>query len=427
MSPQIPTVYLATPDPRPKVAVCGLSEECTPSGTHSEFLVSRLEWDGTGFLDNYDISIIWVDGLANYRDLIIVREKQMRAALKKGKTVVLLFAEKTVAETDSALAPFRDVLKTFGLGSTADIRSGLRDIRSRQAAFETFLERHGLAFATFMPREQLSKDHIETDDIAVSNDRVVARAGMIGHGRVIMLPVHSAVMEQAKLSKQAIATLGAGVLRYLASVSASSHDWVTEGFVFDIEQPILEEEKRLSKQLEEVKARRSDYQRWKMLLAAKQYQLQQAVPVFLREILALDVRQEERFIEDFWIGDSEGNMVAIGEVTSIETGNVSYGTTGKIQSHRSQYGRADDFQGILIVNTFANRTSVTDKDQPIPPNVRKGCTNSSVLITRTLDLVRIYNLMLAGKVTQEAVKNLVLTGSGWLTIDERGVLCLVGE
>ncbi|MBI3021318.1 MAG: hypothetical protein HYY59_04900 [Candidatus Omnitrophica bacterium] len=430
--PKIPPLQSVEQPQVPRVVAVGFKSECVPTGLRSgRYSLTRLDYGGGEFLENYDIAIVWADGLASYSDLIIEQEKQIRRALQKGKTIALLFSFKTTfdIQRDHNLAPMRELLAVLGLRMPVTQHEGWRRLAVQRNEFELFLDRYGLAYASSdLPSDQYASgvDNVRADTLASYDKRPVARSLQMNDGMLIALPVHAVSVDDPKRATQSLPVLVDAILAYREKVVGEGDDWVKDGFVFTLESPLIEQELALAKKLEDVRLEREKYHKWKILLSAKQYQLQELIPTFLAEEVKFRVKRVEQYREDFWINDADDHHVAIGEVTSIEEKNVTKGTLGKLQWNRGQYELADDFPGILVVNTFSKKQSVKDKDVEIPPNVRTFCSNNAIIIIRTLDLVRIYDLLLQGKMRVGEIENCFLAQAGWLTVDQKkGMLCVL--
>lgn len=430
--PRIPPLESVEQPQVPRVAAVGFKPECVPTGLRSgRYSLTRLDYGGGEFLENYDVAIVWADGLANYSDLIIEQEKQIRRALRKSKTIVLLFSSKTTfdIQRDHNLAPMRELLALLGLRMPVTQHEGWRELAVQRNEFELFLDRYGLAYVSSdVPGNRLLSgvDNVRTDTLASYDKRPVACSLQVNDGLLIALPVHAVSVDDPKRATQSLPVLVDAILAYRDKVVGEADDWVKDGFVFSLENPLIEQELALAKKLEVVRLERTKYHKWKTLLSAKQYQLQELIPTFLAEEFTLRAKRNEQYKEDFWIDDTDDRHVAIGEVTSIEEKNVTKGTLGKLQWNRGQYELPDDFPGILVVNTFSRKQSVQEKDIEIPPNVRTFCSNNAIIIVRTLDLIRIYDLLLQGKTRIGEVEDRFLIQAGWLTVDQKkGVLCVL--
>ena len=125
-------------------------------------------------------------------------------------------------------------------------------------------------------------------------------------------------------------------------------------------------------------------------------------------------------MEDFWILDDKGKEVAICEVKGLSK-NVKREYITALVQHREQRDLADDFPSILFVNTFAASESVEEKDgQRIGKWECQKAIKDHVLIIRTLDLVRLLNLVWQKRLDTAKIRELLLNEIGWLRVTEQG-------
>jgi len=117
--------------------------------------------------------------------------------------------------------------------------------------------------------------------------------------------------------------------------------------------------------------------------------------------------------EDLWIVDKEKKLIII-EVKSMNK-NLTREDISKLDQHR-EAREVPNLTGLLIANTFMAANSIETKDRPLPPNVIEKAVTTNVLITRTLDLCRIYEHL---EKQQAERSNILLKAmirqKGWLT------------
>ena len=118
--------------------------------------------------------------------------------------------------------------------------------------------------------------------------------------------------------------------------------------------------------------------------------------------LHLKTRRFEEYIEDFWLLDlNTGDDIALAEVKSA-THNAKRTHVAAAFLHREERERGDDFPALLVVNSFADADTVKVKDkQRISPKVLNLATRNGVLIVRTLDLLRLADLLEQGSISAE--------------------------
>jgi hypothetical protein len=132
-------------------------------------------------------------------------------------------------------------------------------------------------------------------------------------------------------------------------------------------------------------------------------------------------KRYEEYVEDFYILDEKGEKeVAICEVKGLSK-NVKREHITALVQHREQRELADDFPSILFVNTFADSESVEEKDgQRVGKMEYQKAVKNHVLIVRTLDLVRMLDLVWQKKLDISKIRGLLLSETGWLKVTDQG-------
>jgi hypothetical protein len=135
----------------------------------------------------------------------------------------------------------------------------------------------------------------------------------------------------------------------------------------------------------------------------------------------------DEFREDVKLIDDDGRVVAIGEIKGINRG-VKRENINQTDSHRERSGFAQDFPAILIANTnIKSARSIVEKDQEVALEQIKHAVHMRVLILRTIDLLGLLRLVLAGRLTTQDARSLVLSNVGWLRVQADQVQILSGD
>jgi hypothetical protein len=165
------------------------------------------------------------------------------------------------------------------------------------------------------------------------------------------------------------------------------------------------------------------YSQMKSILYLTGDHLANEMPTWFVANLRIKCRREEQYIEDFWLRDLEdGADVAIGEVKAVKK-NVTRKHIAAIVYHREAREKDESFPSLLIVNTFAEAQTVEEKDREgIGPREVAWAAKNNVLVLRTLDLVRLADLMDQGRLTPESLLRMFLSGPGWLRVDKNGTV-----
>jgi hypothetical protein len=123
--------------------------------------------------------------------------------------------------------------------------------------------------------------------------------------------------------------------------------------------------------------------------------------------------------EDFWILE-QNEKVAMVEVKGKDH-VVKRDDLYKLDTHREERNKPDNFPALLIVNTFNKAESLRDKDTAIGSDEIRRAVNLRLLILRTIDLIRLYNLIQNNKIELSSVINCFKSNSGWMKVTNEGI------
>jgi hypothetical protein len=197
-----------------------------------------------------------------------------------------------------------------------------------------------------------------------------------------------------------------------------------EDFRFPLEVPLLEQDQRLVAELEEVRSKEESYSAFKAVLCQDGDRLVESVTAVLRDGFGFIVPdQEEEFIEDRTLVDADGKAEALVEIKGKNKG-VSSEAINQTHSHRERRELPASFPAVLIINSFAESTSLEDKDRPVGDEQVEHAAKNGVLIVRTLDLLHLLSLVEAGKLDAAKVLALFKSEKGWLRADSAGYAVL---
>jgi hypothetical protein len=74
-----------------------------------------------------------------------------------------------------------------------------------------------------------------------------------------------------------------------------------------------------------------------------------------------------------------------------------------------------------LVNTFNKAESLRDKDTSIGSDEIKRAVNLKLLILRTIDLIRLYNLVQSDKIELRYVFDCLKSNYGWMKVTDEGI------
>ena len=215
---------------------------------------------------------------------------------------------------------------------------------------------------------------------------------------------------------EAMSALCSGLVTYMTKTAIEEPAWARE-FLFADEVPLKTKRDGFEKSLVDLDNKLALFTQLRTILWQRDYALQKSVLQFVRQ-LGLETRENEVYEEDFWI-TLDGKDILMVEVKS-NNGNLPRQDIGKLDDHRKSRGKEDDFPALLVCNTFATRQGIELKDVRIEPNVCIRAAQDRILVMRTLDLVRLRELIAQGKLTSQQFVELICQESGWLKVDSEG-------
>jgi hypothetical protein len=205
-----------------------------------------------------------------------------------------------------------------------------------------------------------------------------------------------------------------GLVSYSARMDCTPPSYADE-FQFKNERSALNKIEQIRKQeVIPLEQKLSHYTEMKSVLWKRDNNLVNALLVFLNNFgVKTDV--DEVYEEDFWIIDKNKARQIIVEVKGLNN-NLTRQDIAKLDEHR-EARQVPSLTGLLIANTFMTAEVLSDKDLPFPPNVIEKSVNSNIVITRTLDLCRIFDC-LESNGTNFALfsEKFVCDQKGWLTV-----------
>jgi hypothetical protein len=186
---------------------------------------------------------------------------------------------------------------------------------------------------------------------------------------------------------------------------------------FSNEPALRDELTKIDSRQAEIEAELDRVRALKQILYLKDKPLETEVVRFLSEELSIPARHAGGTDEDFWLVDSDDGDWAIGEVKASASGSVDRQQIGKLDGHRKEAGRPDDFPALLVANTVHKRQTIEGRDEPIAPDIVKRATTDHVLVVRTLDLFRLKQLEVRGHRATDRLVEAIRGGGGWFEVD----------
>lgn len=123
-------------------------------------------------------------------------------------------------------------------------------------------------------------------------------------------------------------------------------------------------------------------------------------------------------IGDFWlVAEAVGEAWCFGEIFESELGNVTREHVAQVMLDRGKAGKPDDFPALLVINTYYGQASVAERDQPVPEDVRRRSAEDTILVVRTLDLLRLRQKELSGFAGIKEFLEAARAGGGWYEVN----------
>ncbi len=87
----------------------------------------------------------------------------------------------------------------------------------------------------------------------------------------------------------------------------------------------------------------------------------------------------------------------------------------------------DDFPALLIANIFAGAPNLADKDAPIPPALVQRMLQDKLVVMRLLDLLRVFDIYMQGRIKLENLMGAVLKRAGWIEAKDSSTILFHSE
>jgi len=290
--------------------------------------------------------------------------------------------------------------------SAAPINTG----KIRGNEFKRFLEKYGSSSNYYHSNDGFD-EVLYTHGV---DDLVLGFSLNAGRGKTIVLPFMRDFARRDILI-DGLQTLIDSLITYITNSLTEMPAWAVESAFFEDEVPLFKKRLNLEEELVKVNQEIDTFKEAKGLVFQSKYTLEDTIPRFLRDNLAVNTEREETHKEDFWILDENRKRVGIAEVKSIVKG-IRESTLYSVVTHRDENGLEQDFPALLFVNQYLQAGSWKAKNQVIDINDCKFAAQRNVLIIRVEDLVRLWHAVRIGKVSPESVQPLLLSNKGWLHV-----------
>jgi len=137
---------------------------------------------------------------------------------------------------------------------------------------------------------------------------------------------------------------------------------------------------------------------------------------FLAEDLGLKVRPAGDDPGGLWLQGEDGQDWCLVEVAESETGNATKEQLAGTMLRRARSGGTEGGPALLVVNTYRSGRTIEERDQPVGSDVVRRAAEDDVLVTRTVDLVRLGLRAAQGFPGGDQLTEALRGGGGWLEV-----------
>lgn len=407
-----------------KVAVIGekvfgdlTSAELSVEGADIELFKLPSQYTDIGDFSAYTL-VIFDYELESFQEIIA---KRIVEALGKGVNFCFVHYSHEGTEGRSLILEDNQIRNLYfrQIGLQATWHRQVHSFR-RAAPFNTG-KIHGNEFKRFLEKYGSSSNYYISesnfDDVLYThsaNDLVLGFSLNADRGKIIVLPFMRDFARKEVL-KDGLQILIDSLITYITNSLTEMPAWALENAFFEDEVMLFKKRLDLEGELVKVNQEIDTFKEAKALVFQSKYTLEDTIPRFLRDNLAVNTEREETHKEDFWIIDGNQKRIGIGEVKSLVKG-IRESTIYSVVTHRDEYGLETDFPALLVVNQHLQAGSWKAKDQVIDINDCKFAAQRNVLIIRVEDLVRLWHASQTGKISSESIQPLLLNNKGWLHI-----------
>ena len=203
-------------------------------------------------------------------------------------------------------------------------------------------------------------------------------------------------------------------------------DWVAL-YQFHEEAVLTDERASLISRNSEIDKRLMQLNRYKAALIHSGPELVADVSAILEAALGTKVDAVDEFREDVKLVGEDGKVVGVCEVKGINRG-IKRENINQTDSHRERSGFDDSFPALLVANTsIKSARSIAEKDQEVASEQVKHAVHVRILIMRTIDLLGLLRLVLAGRLSQNDARTLVFSNVGWLRVQSDTIEIFTGQ
>lgn len=386
------------------------------------------EYDGVvvfqGIFEKFDLKTSYTGSYLSHvydADELDKRKKEAALLVREGGFLCFLMTEPFI-DSDQGIS-FRDTDLTkchlnYSNFYRENFKNRIAHVTSVQDEFKRFLEQFGAASSYF-------KSHNNLLDLRVLAKVQTAPVGILINRTEYFLP--SLLPDpRPDVITEYFEKLVDAITSTHNKLHQSVPEWV-DVFKFTEESLLLNERTDILNRISRIDQRHEQLIKFKTSLVQTGPELVTTVSDILNITLGMEVAMVEEFREDIKLIGNDGKVACVCEVKGINKG-VTRESINQTDSHRERSGFPAGFPALFIANTnIKSARSITEKEQEIATEQVKHAVHMRVLVMRTIDLLGLLRLVLAGELTTEKARSLVLSNIGWLKVESDSVHVLNGE
>jgi hypothetical protein len=336
------------------------------------------------------------------------REAEISTLYEQGKTIIFLVGPQNElfsrATGDSKADPSKRACTRLGIAWTM-LAKPFPAMKTTEMEFRDYASRFGVGYVQF---DCARADAGTVKGLFEGDGRLF---GLTVKNQVFLLPC--AVPKAGQIHDLAYAAILASV-KYRERMSSELPAWIAD-FEFEHESKLRQERDDVLKKVTELGAKLDVYHRFKGALCWQSEPLVAVVKDVFVHFFGIDLIVEDKLIEDAVIHDSNGDIRAVIEIKGVK-GSFKREHVNQVDSHRERLGVRPGVPGILIMNTYRGVSSLEAKDDGPHPDIVKKAADNDVLLVRTLDLLRLADLVEKGSMTGQQALDRILSSAGWLRV-----------
>jgi hypothetical protein len=297
-------------------------------------------------------------------------------------------------------------LNAFGINRT---RLGGRsiEIRSHVNELRQFFELYGAASSTLTARHGIG-------DVKTIASNPSGPVSIVCSGKVFFIP--TLLPDSVERAKEFLRLLTDGTISLYENLRDGVPSWADE-FKLPGEVDMVEKKQGLLEEVTRIEEQTGRLRKFKRVLVSQSEALVDAAIFALQEGLGLACYREEAFREDLQLRDAQGQCIALVEVKGTSRGGVQREHVNQADSHRERAQLAASFPSILIINTNIKASNLREKDRAVASEQVQHAARNNILILRTLDLLNLVALRLAGQIDVQGVTAILTSSAGWLVVN----------